>query len=128
MATPSKTGDKVKISESSKTSIAGKTYDTGKTGDAGKTSDTGKSVNQFFSCKKPVFRYFKKPVLKPVYRFTEQANLEGEGGWWLPGESAPAVLEALPVGRLRLKLQVETQRPSRPSLADSRKVEVDFRS
>jgi len=36
VATPSKTGDKVKISESSITSIAGKTCDTGKTGDTGK--------------------------------------------------------------------------------------------
>jgi len=71
VATPSKTGDKVKISESSKTSIAGKACDTGKTGHTGKTGDTGKSVHRFFSCKKPVFRYFKNTGFKtgiPIHR------------------------------------------------------------
>jgi len=84
--TPSKRGDKVKISEFSKTCIAGKTCVTGKTGDAGKTGNTGKTGDtgktgntgktgdtgktgapDFFLAGNRYFGILKTPVLKPVF-------------------------------------------------------------
>ena len=74
MDTPSKRGDKVKISEFSKTCIAGKTCVTGKTGDAGKTGNTGKTGDtgktgapDFFLAGNRYFGILKTPVLKPVF-------------------------------------------------------------